>query len=98
MKKNTPKKILVSKNPEAWLEADKLFTAVRQTPLTKAERGAAYIGLAEIYLDTMNGVLLQYKNSLEETIRDWDKLTRLGKDFENQLSVAKVRSSLAGGK
>lgn len=95
MKKITGKKTVVSKDRS---EVDMLLENIRKTPLRKSEKGAAYVALAEVYLDIANGVLEKYKNSLEETVRDWNKLDRLGKDFEEKLSVAKVRSSLVEDK
>ncbi|GEM_PF-6455180 len=91
MKKGTHKKAV---SPKGWKEADALFKSVRETPLRKSEKGAAYVALAEVYLDTTNNVLEQYRKSLEETIQNWNKLDRVGKAFEEKLSLAKVRASL----
>ena len=95
MKKITGKKIAVSEDRSG---VNALLKNIRANPLRKSEKGAAYVALAEVYLDTANGVLEQYRKSLEDTVNQWHKLDRLGKDFEEKLSVAKVRSSLANGK
>lgn len=94
MKKITGKKTVVSKDRS---EIGALLKNIKETPLRNSEKGAAYVALAEVYLDTVNGVLEQYRKSLENTIDEWKKLDRLGKDFEEKLSVAKVRSSLTNG-
>jgi len=77
-----------------WGSVSTLFKGIRETPLQRAEKGAAYVALAEVYLDTMNSVSEKYRKSLEETIRDWSKLDNLGKSFEEKLSLAKIRATL----
>ncbi|MDO8483086.1 MAG: hypothetical protein Q7S86_04700 [bacterium] len=91
MKKVTRKKVSVS---DGRGEIDRILENIREIPLQKVEKGAAYVALAEVYLDTMNGVLEKYKNSLEDTIRDWNKLDQMGKAFEDKLSLAKIRATL----
>ncbi|KKU68728.1 MAG: hypothetical protein UX89_C0002G0053 [Parcubacteria group bacterium GW2011_GWA2_47_16] len=90
------KKVIRKKAPASSdrSEIDRILENIRETPLRKAEKGAAYVALAEIYLDTTNGVLDRYKKSLEDTIRDWNKLDRMGKAFDEKLSLAKIRASL----
>ena len=91
MKKVTTKKTITALDLS---EVKTLFKSIRETPLQKAEKGAAYVALAEVYLDVTNNILSSYKKSLEETIRDWNKLDQMGKAFEEKLSLAKLRSSL----
>ena len=91
MKKIRGNKTFVSKDRS---EMDALLENIRKTPLRKVEKGAAYVALAEVYLDTTNSVLEKYRNSLEETIRDWNKLDRMGKVFEEKWSLAKLRATL----
>lgn len=94
MKKDTRKKKISAKGSKDWSEVNALLTNIRETPIRKAEKGSAYVALAEVYLDTMNNVLDQYKKSLDETIQNWDKIDRMGKTFEEKLSLAKIRASL----
>ena len=94
MKKNTSKKRVAPKIPQGWTDAQNIISSIRETPLQKSERGAAYVALAEVYLDTVNSVLSEYKKSLQETLENWDKLDTMGKAFEEKLSLAKIRTSL----
>ena len=94
MKKKTLKKKKAGAKTD-WSEVNSLLTDIREKPLTLEEKGAAYVGLAEVYLDATNSLLEDYKKSLEETISGWEELDKMGKEFEEKVSLAKARAALA---
>ncbi len=93
IKKSVSKKP-VAKGSSDWNKIDALLADIRQTPLSKSEVGAVHVAVAEAYLDATNNILTRYKQSLEETIREWKKLDEIGKRFDEKYNLAKVRSSL----
>lgn len=94
MKKHTIKKKSVSKGSKDWSGVNALLANIRETPLSQQEKGSAYVGLAEVYLDTTNDILERYKRTLEATLDDWGKLDKMGKSVDEKLSLAKARVSL----
>ncbi|MSU55190.1 MAG: hypothetical protein EXS46_01455 [Candidatus Taylorbacteria bacterium] len=78
-----------------WNNIDDLIADIRQTPLSKSEVGAVHVAIAEAYLDVTNNILAHYKQSLEETVREWKKLDEMRKNFDEKYNLAKVRLSLS---
>lgn len=93
MKKKIANKSSV-KDKEAFKEVDALLSNIVKRPLTKAEQGAAYVGLAEVYLDSVNAILNEYKNALEATIKSLEAINTIEASFNEKLSLAKIRASL----
>lgn len=92
-KKSISKKKVVTGNSD-WNKIDAMLADIRQTPLSKSEVGAVHVAVAEAYLDVTNNILAKYKQSLEETVREWKKLDAMGKSFDEKYNLAKVRLSL----
>ncbi len=95
IKKKKPPARKEKDRKEDWTEAGALLADIAEKPLTREEKGAAYVGAAEVYASVAVNILENYKKSLEETVAALRSLAETERRIDERAALIKTRISLS---
>ncbi len=75
-------------------EVRKIIAEASATPLSNKEKGAAFVGLASIYLDLVNTIKNNYCNALQKAVNGMKKIADIERQGEKKLKLKAVKADL----
>ena len=81
---------------EKWDEAKNLLEAYLSAPLTKEEKGAAYVAFVMTYIDVMHRLNRDYEDKLNEALESLQVIDVAEQELTDKINAAKIPASPAG--
>ncbi|MEI8328062.1 MAG: hypothetical protein WCG02_02910 [Candidatus Taylorbacteria bacterium] len=78
-------------------EVKKIIEDVAKQPMSDEEKAAAAVGVASIYMETVNQIGEEYRESLKEILVGLERINKAQGEAEDRVKIAEVRNSLATG-
>jgi hypothetical protein len=94
-KKTIAVRVSTRHSPDKKAIEDAISVALFE-PLSREEKGAAYVTLASAYLDVACSVLERQKAELERMLADFKEVGDAEREFGEKVRMAEVRAELNG--
>jgi len=78
-------------------EVKKIIEDVAKQPMSDEEKAAAAVFVASIYMETVNQIGEEYRESLKEILVGLERINKAQGEAEDRVKIAEVRNSLATG-
>ena len=89
-----PKQIEKLLAEKKYAEVGQIISDAAATPMTSEEKGAAFTGVASVYMDVMNKINIQYRDALKEAIEAMKKLNKAESGLKDKIAAADLREKL----
>ncbi len=77
-----------------YAEVGKIISDAATAPMSSDEKGAALTGVATVYMDVMNNINIQYRDSLKEAIEAMKKLNKAELGMKDKIAVDEIKGQL----
>ena len=89
-----PKQIENLLKEKKYAEVNALISDIAKEKMTDQEKGSAFVGMADMYMQISNSINLEYRDALAEAIASMKAINTAEANMGDKIKLASVRQGL----